>query len=182
MIDLETASAHLSTMLWRVLLTLVAMLAAVQAMAEPPAPGRATWFGLHFIDRSTEGALNPARPDEAARVAMAEALIADDLTARGFTLIAPPADAVAQIKNPAKSNGRDTEIARAQGADYAIAGEVHKVSNLILQLNLQFRDAQTGQMRAAGVVDIRGNNDRSFQRGYRYLLKYIIFKEEIPTR
>lgn len=169
-------------MFMRLLLALVAMLAAVQVMAEPPAPGRATWFGLHFIDHSTEGALNPAREDEAARVAMAETLIADDLSARGFTLLAPPPDAVEQIKNPARSNGRDIQIARAQGADYAIAGEVHKVSNLILQLNLQIRDVQTGKMRAAGVVDIRGNNDRSFQRGYRYLLKNIIFKEEIPTR
>ncbi len=169
-------------MFMRLILTLFAMLAAAQALAEPPAPGRAMWFGLHFIDHSTEGALNPARADEAARVTMAQTLIAEELSARGFTLIDPPADAVAQIKNPAKSNGRDTELARAGGADYAIAGEVHKVSNLILQLNLQIRDAQTGQMRAAGAVDIRGNNDRSFQRGYRYLLKNIIFKEEIPKK
>ena len=93
-------------------------------------------------------------------------------------VIEPPADAVAAIKNPVNSNRRDTKIAAEMGARYAISGEVQKVSNLILAVNLYVRDAATGKSVRAGAVDIRGNNDESFRRGYSYLLKNIIFREE----
>jgi len=144
----------------------------------PPPPDSAAWFGLHFIDTSTEGAVNGVREDETRRVEMAETVIAEDLRGRGFTLLEPPADQVARIKNPTQSNGSDSRIAREMGAQYAISGEVQKVSNLILTLNLYIRDAESGGTLRAGVVDIRGNTDESFRRGYRYLLKNIIFREE----
>ncbi|WP_134724926.1 DUF3280 domain-containing protein [Paracoccus luteus] len=162
------------------LLTLAALatMAATPLYGPPPEPGTAVWFGLHFIDTSTEGAIQGVRADETARIAMIEDFIADDLTARGFTLIEPPADKVAAIKNPVNSNHRDTRIAAGMGARYAISGEVQKVSNLILAVNLYVRDAQTGKNVRAGAVDIRGNNDESFRRGYSYLLRNIIFREE----
>ena len=144
----------------------------------PPAPGKAVWFGIHFIDTSTEGAINGIRADETARIEMAEDYIAADLTERGFELSEPAPDAVAAIRNPVHSNGRDTKIAHEMGADYAISAEVQKVSNLILAMNLYIRDAETGQTLRAGAVDIRGNNDESWQRGYRYLLQNIIFREK----
>ncbi len=152
--------------------------AATPVTGAPPDPGHAVWFGLHFIDTSTEGAINGVRADETARIAMIEDFIAEDLTARGFTLTDPPADQVAAIRNPAKSNGMDSRIAAGMGADYAISGEVQKVSNLILSLNLYIREAGTGRTLRAGAVDIRGNTDDSFRRGYRYLLKNIIFRKE----
>nr|AAC44559.1 unknown [Paracoccus denitrificans] len=93
---------------------------------------------------------------------MAETVIAEDLRSRGFTLLDPPADQVARIKNPTQSNGSDSRIARDMGAHYAISGEVQKVSNLILSLNLYIRDAESGDTVRAGVVDIRGNTDESF--------------------
>ena len=109
---------------------------------------------------------------------MAEDFIAADLESRGFELVAPPEDKVAAIKNPVKSNHRDTSIAREMGARYAISGEVQKVSNLIIAVNLYVRDAETGENVRAGAVDIRGNNDDSFRRGYSYLLRNLIFREK----
>lgn len=152
-------------------------LADMPLSGAPPAPGKAMWFGIHWIDTSTEGAINGTREDETARVAMIADYIAADLTARGFDLIAPPDDIQPPIKNPVHANGQDTKVAREAGADYAIAGEVQKVSNLILSVNLHVRDAASGATLRAGAVDIRGNNDTSWQRGYRYLLKNIIFRE-----
>jgi len=152
------------------------MLAANLAAAAPPSPGTAMFFGLHFIDTSTEGAINGVREDETARLKLMEAQLRGDLTARGFTLMDPPADEVASVKNPTHCNGCDTRMAEAAGADYAISGEVQKVSNLILSMNLYVRDAETGRGVAAGAVDIRGNTDESWSRGYRYLLKNLIFK------
>ena len=64
------------------------------------------------------------------------------------------------------------------GSDYAISGEVQKVSNLIQSVNLYIREAGTGRQLAGGAVDIRGNTDEAFQRGYSYLLRNIIFRED----
>jgi hypothetical protein len=149
------------------------------AMAEVPSPGRVAFFGLYFNDMSTEGAVNGIRADETARTAMAAAVVADDLATRGFVLVPvdPVADELAKVANPAHCNGCDVAMAGALGADYALTGEVNKVSNLILSFNLFLRDARTGEMVRGGSVDIRGNTDESWQRGLRYLLKNIIFHD-----
>lgn len=166
-------------------MTLHAALAAVAFVALPAAvqadevqPGSALFLGVHWIDTSTEGAINGVRADETARLEMIERQIADDLTQRGFSLTLPEAAEVASIKNPTHCNGCDTKMAATKGLDYAISGEVQKVSNLILSMNLYIRDADSGRTAAAGAVDIRGNTDESWQRGYRYLLKNVIFRQE----
>ena len=51
---------------------------------------------------------------------------------------------------------------------------MQKVSNLILNLNLQVRDVAGGAIVAAGTVDIRGNTDKSWRRGVLYLLEHRI--------
>lgn len=154
------------------------LLLALPAQAAGVPPGTALFFGIHWMDTSTEGAINGVRADEAARLEMIEAQVAADLTQRGFTLTAPAPGEVARISNPARCNGCDTKLAAAKGLDYAITGEIQKVSNLILSLNLHIREAGSGRTLAAGSVDIRGNNDESWQRGFRYLLKNVIFRQE----
>ncbi|MDO5612568.1 MAG: DUF3280 domain-containing protein [Paracoccus sp. (in: a-proteobacteria)] len=164
-------------------LILTALTAAADPLRVPvagsvPEPGIAAWFGIHLIDTSTEGAINGVRADETARIAATSAYIAQNLTQRGFHIREPDADLLAGMKNPTRSNGRDSAIAHDRGADYTITAEVQKVSNLILALNLHLRDAETGQTLRRGSVDIRSNTDDSWQRGFRYLLKNIIFREE----
>lgn len=151
---------------------------AQPAVAQDVPPDSATWFGIYYIDSSTEGAINGPRDDETARLAMTEDFVADLLTERGFTLTEPTPQAVEGILNPARSNGADTRIAAQMGSRYAISGEVQKTSNLIQSVNLRIRDAESGRTLRAGAVDIRGNTDTAFQRGYRYLLKNVIFREE----
>lgn len=153
-------------------------MAAGPVPTPPPAPGTAVFYGLHFVDTSTEGAINGVREDETKRVQMTSDLIAADLTARGFTLMTPPPEKMEGIANPVESNRRDTKIAAEMGAEYAILGQVQKTSNLILGINLYIRDAKTGATLRAGTVDMRGNTDESFQRAARYLLKNIIFRKE----
>jgi hypothetical protein len=50
-----------------------------------------------------------------------------------------------------------------------------KVSNLILNLNIRIEDVATGETLRGGSVDIRGNNDQSWDRGLKYLLKEHVF-------
>lgn len=155
------------------------LIAAAPALAEVPEPGTLAFFGVHFIDTSTEGAMNGIRADETARVEMAVDLVASDMQDRGYVLVplAPVAEKLATVTNPARCNGCDVAMARDLGAKFALSGEVQKVSNLILNVNLVLRDAQTGKTLRAGSVDVRGNTDESWQRGFRYLLRNIIFRD-----
>jgi len=68
-------------------------------------------------------------------------------------------------------NGCDVDIGRALGADRVMTAWVQKVSNLILNLNIQIRDVQSGLIMLNKSVDIRGNTDTSWLRGIRYMVR-----------
>ena len=136
-------------------------------------------FGFHFIDTSTEGAYNGPREDEAARLALLDKTLKTELQDRGYAIVSldPVRDTLEGVTNPAKCNGCSVDMARTLNADYAVVGEIQKVSNLILSMNLAVRDAGTGETVRALAVDIRGNTDESWLRGLRYILKNGIFKQ-----
>lgn len=154
------------------------VLAATTAAGSAQEAGdKAAFFGVTFIDTSTEGEINGVRPDETARVEMISGYIADALRDQGIELVdlAPVQEELDRTRNPAKCNGCDIAMARELGADYSIVSEVQKVSNLILAINIYVRDAETGDQIAGQAVDIRGNNDESWTRGARYILENNIF-------
>ena len=137
------------------------------------------YFGIVFIDTSTEGAVQGVRQDETERLQMLEAYVAEDLTKRGFTLLdlSPVEEGINRIASVADCNFCDVLMARELGADYSAVGEVQKVSNLILSMNLVVRDTVEGKYVRGLSVDIRGNTDDSWRRGMRYILKNNIFRE-----
>ncbi|MET4126820.1 DUF3280 domain-containing protein [Roseovarius sp. MBR-6] len=141
---------------------------------------KVAFFGLTLLDESLQNQTQGADPAQAARIAMLEEIVRDRFAAEGFDLvdISPVQADLDRIVNPAKCYGCDTRMATDLGADFSLVGEVHKVSNLILAMNLQLRDAATGDLVRGGVVDIRSNTDESWQRGMRYILKNRIFREE----
>ena len=151
-----------------------------QTRAEGLTPGaKLAFFGIVFIDTSTEGAINGVRPDETERLAMLEEYVREEFRGRGFELadIAPVFDEMNMVASVADCNFCDVLLARKLGVDYSVVGEVQKVSNLILSMNLVVRDTVEGQHVRGMSVDIRGNNDDSWRRGMRYILKNNIFKK-----
>ena len=56
-------------------------------------------------------------------------------------------------------------------------GVVQKVSNLILNINVYMEDAESGTMKFARSVDIRGNTDEFWRRGLDYLLRNYLLRE-----
>lgn len=163
------------------LLALLLMLATPATALEPLQPGADVAFlGLTFIDTSTEGAYFGAREDEAQRLEMLEHLVADRFAAEGFDLVdlAPVEEELARTKNPADCYGCDLRMAERLGADYALVGEVQKVSNLILSVNLVMREVERQGAIRALAVDIRSNTDQSWTRGMRYILDRHFFAEE----
>ena len=116
--------------------------------------------------------LEPTRPDETARLAALIGQAGQRLQAAGYTIVdtAPVADEVAKVRSLKDCNGCELPMAQRLGADLAAVGWVQKVSNLILNINLQIREVATGRLVKAGSVDIRGNTDEAWQRGITYLI------------
>ena len=125
-------------------------------------------FPFELVNTSME----PTRSDETARLARLTAQADQRLAAAGYRLvdIAPAAAGITQAAPLRDCNGCELDLARQLGAQLAALGWVQKVSNLILNVNLQIRDVATGRLVKGGSVDIRGNTDESWERGIAYLI------------
>jgi hypothetical protein len=123
-------------------------------------------------------------PEQEARLAMAsqrlrEALIEEDL----YDVIdsAPVAQLIrteAERQSLLRCNGCELDIARKAGADRVLLAWVQKISNLILNINVKVLDAETGQVVLAKSVDLRGNNDQSWQRGIDFMVRDMVEKRQ----
>jgi len=138
---------------------------------------RVAFFGFRLINTSLE----PTTAAEDARIRQLDALFREKLAASGrYGLVTIPPELQQQIAaGPGidSCNGCERDLARQVGAEVAAWGTVQKVSNLILNINVYMRDAESGTMTFARSVDIRGNNDESWQRGLGYLLRnYLLGK------
>ena len=144
------------------------------------AEGSVAFFGINLLDNSLQASVTGENSAEAARVSMLERMVEERFVAEGYELLdlAPVREELDGVANPAKCYGCDIRMAADLGADYSLVGEVQKVSNLILAMNLQLRDVENGLLVKGGVVDIRGNTDESWERGMRYMLKNRIFVGE----
>jgi hypothetical protein len=67
--------------------------------------------------------------------------------------------------------GCANDFAHKLGAEVAITGEIQKVSNPILNINNYVKDLRSKTPERAYSVDIRGDNDTSFDHGAKYLVK-----------
>jgi hypothetical protein len=72
-------------------------------------------------------------------------------------------------------NGCENDLAKKDGAQRAVVCWVQKVSDLILNINVRISDVETGKALKGGSVDIRGNNDQSWERGLKFLLEEHVF-------
>lgn len=161
-------------------LLLAAPPAAWAGFGDPLKGGASVAFlGLGFIDTSTEGAYNGVREDETLRRRMLEDAVRARFAEEGFELLPldPVAAELAATKNPADCSGCEVRFGQALGADYVLVGEIQKVSNLILSMNLVMREVASGEMVRGLSVDIRGNTDDSWRRGMNYILKNHYFKQ-----
>ncbi|SFS36903.1 Protein of unknown function [Methylobacterium sp. yr668] len=83
----------------------------------------------------------------------------------------PVRDEVTRSADLRRCNGCADDFARKLGADVAITGEVQKVSNLILNLNVYVKSLTGDAPEKAYSVDLRGDTDESFDRGIRFLVE-----------
>jgi hypothetical protein len=94
--------------------------------------------------------------------------------------IIPASPVTAEIDKGAplrNCGGCAVDYARKLGAQIAITGEIQKVSNLILNINVYIADVSGAAPEKAYSVDIRGDTDESFDRGVKYIVKNNILHE-----
>ena len=75
-------------------------------------------------------------------------------------------------------NGCEIDIGRALGADVIIIGWVQKVSNLILNINIEVKEVSSGRMLYVKSVDLRSNSDNCWLRGIRFMVNSIEEKKQ----
>jgi hypothetical protein len=158
---------------WLVLIAAILHQALAGSLASAAEPPRLAVFDFELIDTSLEGEMASADPGEQARLRLVEAQLRRSLEASGrFEVVdtAPVADQVAAAGRLRSCNGCEVPIARRLDADLALVGWVHKVSNLILSVNVVIRDVSTRERVFGSSVDIRGNTDESWLHGIRYIL------------
>jgi hypothetical protein len=121
-------------------------------------------------------------PEKDARLAMVSQRLRDAIGKAGLydvvdiAAVASLIEAEASRQSLLECNGCELEIARRAGADRVLLAWVQKVSNLILNLNVDVRDARTGQSVLKKSVDMRGNTDQSWQRGVDFLVRDMVEK------
>lgn len=132
-------------------------------------------FDFELIDDQRD--LAPAGSAEHARVERLAEICRDRLQRLAIYRVLDPTPAADLIERFARTqslmrcNGCEVDIARKLDADRIVFGWVQKVSNLILNVNLQVRDGRSGALLWQRSADIRGNTDLSWQRGLDYLLQ-----------
>ncbi|MEM1383504.1 MAG: DUF3280 domain-containing protein [Pseudomonadota bacterium] len=144
--------------------------------AKAEQPRQTAFFGIKLINTSLE----PVDDSETNRIAAVEQQLVSLLRESGRYVFVDTNELPDQARlydNLAHCNGCDSQFARELGADFALSGEIQKTSNLILHISIYLRDADTGALVDGGSADIRGNTDKSWERGIRYIVKNRILRD-----
>ena len=136
------------------------------ARAEPP---KAAVFNFQLANLGAQG---PTEAD-VARLGPVSDLLRAQLkeTGRYEIVSTTPVKGEVAKADLRACGGCADDFARKLGADIAITGEIQKVSNLILNINVYVKDLRSKEPERAYSVDIRGDNDTSFDHGVKYLVK-----------
>ena len=123
------------------------------------------------------------------RLAQATGQIQRELAERGLYRVldaAPSAGLQAKLRDQQEYLYRcddcADQVGRLLGAELVMATWVQKVSELILNLNVQIYDVKAQQVLLSKSVDMRGNDDTSWTRAVRYLVRDMAEKRERNPR
>ena len=153
---------------------------AASAAAEPKS---LALMDFEVIDEMRKYASGEALRETDRRARLITAELAKELEGRGLYRVLDPAPAAKLIERLKASydlhscNGCEVDIGKALGAEHVALCWVQKVSNLILNINMEVHRVATGEIVYAKSVDIRGNTDESWLRGVRRLVDNIQERE-----
>jgi hypothetical protein len=136
---------------------------------------------FELIDGTLDRASDEAQRERLKKIS--DALRQEFIDRRFYTVLdnKPQEALIADLKGRFKlydCNGCDTDIGKALGADRTLTAWVQKVSNLILNINIQIRDVQSGLIVLTRSVDMGGNTDVSWLRGIHYMARSMEEKQQ----
>jgi len=112
------------------------------------------------------------------RIVRMESMFREGMLARNFYEIKEIDAARVQLKtlreqqeHMHRCSACQIQIGKAVGARLVATGWVQKVSNLILNINIEIRDVEADRVVLNKSVDIRGNNDRAWEHGMKFMLR-----------
>jgi len=158
------------------LITLLAFAWLACAQASAAEPKSLALMDFELIDDMRDFASEQARREVDQRIVLITAELAKELERRGMYRVldrAPAAQLIERLKASYElraCNGCEIDIGKALGAERIALCWVQKVSNLILNINIEVRSVATGETVYAKSVDIRGNTDEAWLRGVRRLV------------
>ena len=137
---------------------------------------KAAVFDFQFADLAAQ----PPTQADMARLPRISAELRKLLGESGLYEIVPIGPVAAEVEASAPlraCGGCAATFAQKLGADVAITGEIQKVSNLILNLNVYILDVDGKTPERAYSVDMRGDTDESFDRAVHYIVRHNILKQ-----
>jgi hypothetical protein len=157
---------------------------AIAAESHPPLPKSAAVMEFELIDEMRDYETQDSNAAQQRRLALISAALRNEFDQRGMYRMVDNNAAAKLIadqkalQNLRNCNGCEIDIGRALDADVIIIGWVQKVSNLILNVNIEVKDVATGKTLYTKSVDLRSNSDQSWLRGIRYMVDSIEEKKQ----
>jgi hypothetical protein len=158
--------------------------ATAGAADSPPAPRIAAVMEFELIDDMRDYERPAVKDAQNRRIGLISDILRQELLQRGMYRIVDNSAAeelISDLKARQElrdCNGCDIDIGKALGADVIIIGWVQKVSNLILNINIEVKEVNSGRMLYVKSVDLRSNTDNSWLRGIRYMVDSIEEKKQ----
>jgi hypothetical protein len=152
--------------------------------ADTPAPKIAAVMEFELIDEMRDYERPEVKDAQNQRIGLISNALRQELLQRGMYRLADNS-AASELITDLKAqqdlrdcNGCEIEIGKALGADVIIIGWVQKVSNLILNINIEVKEVRSGRILYVKSVDLRSNSDYSWLRGIRYMVDSIEEKKQ----
>ena len=130
-------------------------------------------FDFELVDTSRQDQFAPPNAEHRARIALISNQLRKRLAESGRFIILDiaPVNAQAHANNLQSCGGCDLRLAGEIGADLAVTGIVHKVSNLILNMIIFVRDVKAEANVAIAQADMRGDTDETWVRTVDWLVR-----------
>ncbi len=163
---------------------LAASLLPMYAVAQSPNPKSAAVMDFDLVNEMKDYDSAEMTAAQENRLKMISDELRREFTQRDLYRVvdnAKASDLIAKIKvtyNLHECQGCEIEIGKALEVDRIVIAWVQKVSNLILNLNIEVKDVATGRTVYNKSVDLRGNTDVSWMRGIRYMVNSIVEKKQ----
>lgn len=159
-------------------------LPATAADAESPLPKRAAVMDFELINEMRDYETEESRTAQQRRLALISNALRGEFDQRAMYRTVDN-NAAAKLIADQKArqdlrncNGCELDIGRALGADVVVLCWVQKVSNLILNVNIEVKDVASGKTLYTKSVDLRSNSDNSWLRGIRYMVDSVEEKKQ----